>query len=91
MYNPKIHGVKVDYAYTPVTGNTHPSAHHDLGTVCRVADGRIGLVQSISYTQAGAVSVGGGFDFGIWQSEVFPAADVQIIGVRNNGKATIRA
>lgn len=66
------------FTYKSLDGNTHPSMHCDLGRVCKVSDGRIGIVQSIG---SNWVSVGGGFDFGLWESEVFAKEDARIIGV----------
>jgi hypothetical protein len=71
-------GPKQVFPYKHLSGG-HPTMHSDLGYVCRVADGRIGIVKSIGFT--GRVSVGQAFDFGLWENEIFDAQDVVIVGV----------
>jgi hypothetical protein len=75
----KNNGPKQTFPYKETGGNSHPKMHSDLGSVCRVADGRVGIVKSIGFT--GRVAVGQAFDFGLWENEIFNAEDVTIIGV----------
>lgn len=62
------------------TGSSIPDSHSALGYVARTPDGRYGFVRTISNSGDG-VSIGGGLDFGLWESESFKRSEVRVVGL----------